>query len=270
MLSRTALEDLYRRYNRQAFVHPDPVELLYPYADLCDREVVALVAACLAYGRVGQILASARSVLDRLGSGPAAVLRRVSPRSLAGMFSRFRHRFTTGTDLTALLAGVGRALDRHGSLNACFLAGLDPADPTVVPALSSFVAEVAGRGSHLLPTPADGSACKRLNLFLRWRVRSDEVDPGGWEGVSPSQLVVPLDTHMARVARRLRLTQRKSVNMAMALQVTDAFRAVRPDDPVRYDFALTRLGIRSDIEEVGQIRTLGSGPRPSTGRGGAG
>jgi uncharacterized protein (TIGR02757 family) len=99
-----------------------------------------------------------------------------------------------------------------------------------------------------VPSPVGGSACKRLNLFLRWMVRQDGVDPGGWDNVPQSKLIVPVDTHMHRICLRLGLTTRKQANMATALEITEGFRALAPDDPVRYDFSLTRLGIRRDAD----------------------
>ena len=97
---------------------------------------------------------------------------------------------------------------------------------------------------------------KRLNLFLRWMVRRDDVDPGGWDSVSRGRLVVPLDTHLFRIARTLGFTDRKSADLAAALEITDRFREIAPDDPVRYDFALTRLGIRADLRD-GAVTLLG-------------
>ena len=111
----------------------------------------------------------------------------------------------------------------------------------------------------LLPSPSAGSACKRLNLFLRWMVRQDNVDPGGWDSVSPAKLIIPLDTHMHRIGRRLGLTPRRQADLRTAIEITEGFRGICPSDPVRYDFALTRLGIRRDegVEDFlsGALRT---------------
>ncbi len=96
---------------------------------------------------------------------------------------------------------------------------------------------------HLAPNPRAGSACKRWNLYLRWMVRSDRVDPGGWSRVSPALLVVPLDTHMHRVCREIGLTSRSAANLATALEITAGFRELCPSDPARYDFALTRVSM---------------------------
>lgn len=246
------LEELYEKYNRRRWVHPDPLEFLYQYEDPKDREVVGLIASSLAYGRVGQIKRSISSVLERMPS-PQRFLEKASRRDLVRVLEGFKHRFTTAKELELLLFGVKKALRRYGSLEACFLSGMNGED--ILPGLAYFVErifpETAGASFSLLPHPGRGSACKRLNLYLRWMVRKDGVDPGGWNGVGPSRLIVPLDTHMHRIGRLLGLTDRKQANLRTALEITEAFRMIAPEDPVRYDFCLTRLGIRTDIE--GQV-----------------
>ena len=259
-ISKEVLEELYVTYNRRELVHPDPLEFLYSYDDVRDREIVALVASYLAYGRVAQILGSVRRVLERM-PGPAEFVRGASPETLRTTLAGFKHRFTTGETLAALLSGARSAIERHGSLGACFGAGLSDGDETVLPALIAFVGELnSGADADNrppLPCPSDGSACKRLNLFLRWMVRRDDVDPGGWDHVPPSKLIVPLDTHMLRIGCALRLTQRKQADIRTAREVTAAFRAFAPADPVRYDFALTRLGIRHDADLDAFLRRYG-------------
>jgi uncharacterized protein (TIGR02757 family) len=245
------LEELYALYNRPQFIHPDPLEFLYDYGDVRDREIVGLVASALAYGRVAQILRSVRAVLDRIGS-PAAFVAERSPAQIRRELTGFKHRWTTGRDVARLLVGAKRAIDRYGSLEACFLAGLEDDHDTVLPALSRFVGVLTSAGrataSALLPDPARGSACKRLHLFLRWMVRRDEVDPGGWHAVPPAKLVVPLDAHMHTIARALRFTRRRQADRRTALEVTAAFRRINAADPVKYDFALTRVGIRTEMD----------------------
>lgn len=247
-----SLEALYGRYNRRQFVHPDPLEFLYHYDDPADREVVGLIAACLAYGRVAQILRSVSGVLDKLGARPARALRDSRPARMAASFSGFKHRFQTETELLALLGGMRESLRKYGSLEACFAQGLQADHENVVPALGRFVHELDPGGvcGHLLSDPARGSACKRLHLYLRWMARSDDVDPGGWDSVSPEMLLVPLDTHMHRIATALGAVSsgRKSADGKAAIEITEAFKRISPDDPVRYDFALTRLGIRDDTD----------------------
>jgi uncharacterized protein (TIGR02757 family) len=168
------------------------------------------------------------------------------------IFSGFRHRFTSDQKLCAMLFGMKEVLERHGSLQACFSAGLNDDDDTILPALSAFTRELTvcadDNLDHLVPSPTRGSACKRLNLFLRWMVRSDEVDPGGWKNVPATKLIVPVDTHMHKICHLLGFTTRKHADMHAATEITKAFRAIAPADPVRYDFSLTRLGIRKDAD----------------------
>jgi uncharacterized protein (TIGR02757 family) len=254
LLSRDNLDDLYARYNRREFVHPDPLAFLYGYGRERDREIVGLVASSLAYGRVAQIMKSIASVLERMGSSPFLFLMNASQEDLLSTFGEFRHRFTSGGDISFMLWSAREAIARHGSLHECFCAGLGQRDETVLPALSTFVKALRlaapGCRSGFLPSPDEGSACKRWNLFLRWMVRHDDVDPGGWTGVPPSRLIVPLDTHMHRIALGLGLTRRRQADGKTALEITRAFRKVAPEDPVRYDFVLTRMGIRKDMPKV--------------------
>lgn len=249
------LDALYAAYNRREYVHPDPLEFLYRYEATEDVEIAGLVSACLAYGRVTQILADVERVLGFMGRSPRAYLERTSESGIRDACAGFVHRFTAESEMAGLLLSIKRTVGRHGTLEKLFAAGQDRRDETVFPALARFSAELrelaagepGGAGCpSLLPAPDRGSACKRLNLFLRWMVRRDAVDPGPWRVASPARLVVPLDVHMHRISRSLGLTRRAQADARTALEITRAFRDIRPRDPVRYDFALTRTGIRKD------------------------
>lgn len=253
-LDRRKLERLYLKYNDRRFITSDPVEFVHRYDNSRDRELVALIASSLAFGNVKQIKASVARVLEILGAGPADRVAASSPSDLEFDFREFRHRWITGKDMASLFAGVREAIKEYGSLGELFYAKLDRSDPDVGPAAGRFARTLfdmsGGYRQCLLPSPESGSACKRLNLFLRWMVRSDAVDPGGWSGVPPAMLIVPLDTHMHRIAARLGLTKRHAADLRAAREVTAAFGEISPEDPVKYDFALTRLGIlRSETEE---------------------
>lgn len=247
-VSRDWFERLYETYHKRERVHPDPLEFLYGYPDGRDREIVAFVAASLAFGRVGQILKAVGDVLDRIGTGPRQFVEEVDPADFGQVFQSFRYRYVTGAEMASLFRALREVLREYGSLNTCFLEGCPGNAETVGPSLDPFIERLAshagpGGMGFLLPLPGRKSACKRLNLFLRWMVREDDVDPGGWKGISPQHLLVPLDTHMHRLCRRLGITARKDGSMATALEITRFFRDMVPGDPVRYDFALTRLGM---------------------------
>ncbi|MFP4481392.1 MAG: TIGR02757 family protein [Thermovirgaceae bacterium] len=249
------LEELYSRFNHREYVHPDPVALLYGFEDVREREIAALVAASLAYGRAAQIMKSAGMVLDALGPSPRKFVLNSSDEDLLARLRSFRHRFTSGEDIAGLLSGIRRTLSLYGTLENCLREGLKEDGVSPARALEFFRKELrsdihpSASGGTLLPDPSKNSACKRLHLFLKWMVRSDEVDPGGWTVLDPSDLLVPLDTHMFSIARALGMTSRKGADFRVVIEVTRAFSTICPEDPLRYDFVLTRFGIRPDLDK---------------------
>ncbi len=245
--NKVSLEYIYFKYNRREFVHPDPLEFLYHYDNPGDREIAGLVAASLAYGRVAQILKSVGSALAEMGRSPSDFLSQASDSTLQKKYAVFKHRFTTGEELALTLAGARDAIRFHGSLKNCFISHYKSNHDTLLEALDGFAGEITSRlggRCYLLPAPCGGSACKRMNLFLRWMVRKDEVDPGDWSDALPaSKLVMPLDAHMWRIANEYGLTRRKQVDIVSAIEITKEFRKIALEDPVKYDFSLTRPGI---------------------------
>ncbi len=255
--TKALLERLYARYNHRAFVPPDPLQFVYRYSEARDMEIAAFLAASLAYGRVRHIERSLTQLFDRMDNAPYEFTSRCNERSRAALRS-FRHRFTAGDDLSDLLSLFRRVLDDHGSLEAFFAKGCRDEDATVLPALSAFCESLCRmytqthRGpvpaglSYLLADPSRGSASKRLHLFLRWMVRDDEVDTGLWKSVDRAKLIVPVDVHMGRLCRILGLHGDKTASLRTALKITQSFAKMEPGDPVKYDFALSRIGIRED------------------------
>ena len=251
-----ALDRLYASFNYPDSAR-DPIQIVCRYPKLADREVVAFLAAGLAFGRVASVMASIESVCAAIGAAPATFVRDFDPSRDGTELRTLVHRWTRGDDLVALIWTLRQLIERDGSLERSFADGLDPSAPDVEQALEAFAQRARavdlrhayGRrprrpGSHyFFSRPSTGSACKRLNLFLRWMVRRDAIDPGGWTSVPSRQLVVPLDTHTIRVGKCLRLTKRASPGWKMASEITAALRAFDPDDPVRYDFALCHLSM---------------------------
>lgn len=257
------LDRFQRAFDAASRLAADPVEFPRRYADPGDAEVAGLVAACLAYGRADVFKPRVESILSAAGPSPAAFAARLARWPDATPFRGFRYRFNQPEDVAALVAAAGWIRERHGSLGERFAALLAAAEgkgeaQPLRSALARLAAEIreapparallARRGPrglrHLCPDPAAGGAAKRWNLYLRWMVRGpDGVDLGLWRGVAPSRLVVPLDTHVARVARRLGLTRRRDLSWRTAEEITAGLRAVDPDDPVRFDFALCHLGM---------------------------
>ncbi len=251
-----------------SYLHTDPVSLLHRYRDHVDCEVAGLVTASLAYGGAGQIIRSAGDALDRLGPHPGRRARNLGETEATALFHGFVHRWTRGEDLAALVMAVSRAIRSHGSLGEFVRSLNNPAEPDIGGLLARFAAGLASFAppyppgqsprrttitSHRarVPSPSDGSACKRPVLFFRWMVRGpDGIDLGLWPWIGAHRLVIPLDRHAARIARAIGLTRCVTPDWRMVLDVTASLRRFDPVDPVRYDFALVRPGITRACAEA--------------------
>ena len=254
------LETLYSSWGPETSAF-DPIRFPRSYARAEDQEVAAWIASAFAYGRVETILENVGRLLAPLGSRPADSLaaipdfRRFAREELRG----FRHRFHGAGDAAALLFVIARAREEAGSLRAFFEREMRPEDPDVGGLLMRVVARVlsfdfrpvvgtrtlASRSPvrFFFPNPAEGSACKRWNLMLRWMARRDALDLGLWPGVPTDRLIIPTDTHIHLVSRRLGLTARRSADWRTAREITSRLKRFDPFDPVRYDYALCRIGI---------------------------
>jgi len=254
---RAPLDGLYRSFDHTDSA-TDPIHIVrrFPRAD--DREIVGFCAAGLAFGRVASVLHSIESLLGVMGPHPAAFVRAFNPVLDSARIEPLVHRWIRGRDLVALLLVLQRMLNESGSIETFFLQGDDPSAPDIGPALDSFSIRALRtdlRGAYgrrvpkragvcyFFPRPSAGSACKRLNLFLRWMVRKDAIDLGVWRKVAPARLIVPLDTHVIRLGQCLRLTRYISPGWKMAAEITASLRALDPKDPVRYDFSLCHVGM---------------------------
>ena len=252
-----ALDRLYEDFNAPDSA-ADPIQIVRRYDRPDDREVVGLVAASLAFGRVSSVLQSINRMTAVMGPQPADYVRRLDCGRDGPSFASIVHRWTGGDDLVALLWIARQMIDRSGSIEGFFLEGYDPAADDVESAIESFstramaldLKSVYGQTRrrtgvcYFFPRPSTGSACKRMNLYLRWMVRRDALDLGVWSRVSPSKLIVPLDTHVIRVGRELRLTRYASPGWRMARDITGSLRRLEPSDPVKYDYSLCHLGMK--------------------------
>ena len=251
-----SLDALYGDFNREDSAS-DPVHKVRPFPDPADREIAGFCAAALAFGRVASVLNSIDTLFAIMGARPAHYVRAFDPGQPHPELRAMVHRWTRGVDLAALLWILRQMLERSGSIEAFFAAGDAPGAEDVSAALDSFskralaldIRRAYGRVPKrpgvcfFFPRPSAGSACKRLNLFLRWMVRRDEVDLGVWTRVPPSRLIVPLDTHVIRLGRCLRLTRYVSPGWKMAADITAALRRLDAVDPVRFDFSLCHIGM---------------------------
>ena len=268
-LLKAHLDALALSYDYPRHVARDPLQFVIRYPDAADAEVAAFVASALAYGIVGRVLHDVENALARMGPSPALFVRGFDPHGHPekAVFQGFLHRMTGEDEMRALCHALGSALREDGSVEARFARFHSSGAATVREGLEGLVttmrrdmeqvvlpgipAEESKRRSRrirfLLPCPSEGSACKRLNLVLRWMVRRQEgVDLGLWTAARPAQLILPLDAHTVRLSQYLGLTRLTAPNWRMAEEITAALRSLDPEDPVKYDFALCHLGISGD------------------------
>ena len=253
------LDKLYAAFDLK-FLSPDPLEFVHQFEKPEDQELVGLVASSLAYGRVERILISVRTVLELMGNQPYRFIVNFNPQKDAKVFDGFVHRFNSGKDIACLIYFAQQMIEKSGSVGSFFLKGYQPEDVNIKNSLISFSerallldsSPIYGKeklSQHagvrfFFPSPNNGSPCKRLNLYLRWMVRrGDKLDFGLWKNIPPDKLIIPLDTHIARISQNIGLTKRKNPDWKMAEEITDNLKKLDPNDPVKYDFALCRLGI---------------------------
>jgi len=253
------LDDLYRTYHIN-YISTDPIRSVHQFSDPRDQEVVGLIASSLAYGQVAQIQKSIETVLEAMEHRPYDFIISFDPLK-NNILSRFKHRFTTGEDIRCLLFLIKQMFLKEGSIEGFYMKGYSSNDEDIRASLETFVKRalsidyplgVMPKGVfYLIPSPEKGSACKRLNLFLRWMIRSDKLDLGLWKNVPASKLIIPLDTHIARLSRYIGLSERATQNWLMAKEITENLKTLDPHDPVKYDFALSRLGILEECKKAG-------------------
>lgn len=253
-------EQLHRHLNQfleQApvsdWLNTDPIQFPRRYTQIQQREVVAIFAALLAYGRVGLIARAMEDVLKRMGPDLHLSITNDSPANARERFSGFVYRLTTGSDLARLWLGLGDIIRTHGSIGQALMVWHDDSNTDFRPLLSQLrnavmtaTPEFEERKGfrHFLSDPMGGSAVKRYCMLMRWMVRGpDEVDLGHWAQLGTERLVLPLDTHVHRIARNLGLTSRATADWKTAAEITEALRQLDPVDPARFDFALAHLGI---------------------------
>jgi uncharacterized protein (TIGR02757 family) len=268
------LDQWVAQYKTPAFIPNDPIQFPHRFRETPQTcEWIGLLAALFSYGRRDKILETVDWMLTQMGPDPEAFLGSFRKKTDTGRFAGFVYRFNREGDILALLERFQRIYQEYGSIEAFFIESAKTAgsDTSLQARLGAFMEALIDLGDppspglkFLLAHPARGGACKRLHMYLRWMVRQDEdpasrVDFGLWErGLSPGQLLMPLDTHVAQMARQLGLTNRNANDWQTAEEITAVFRRFCPSDPVRYDFAL--FGYNSDAETRALRKALATDP----------
>lgn len=254
MLLKQKLEYHYKAFDRTK-LEPDPLQFLHLFVDEKDIEIVGLLASIFAYGNVKQIENTLKRLLKFFEDKPYLFIKNFSAVNDAKKLSGIKHRFYTEDDIIKLFFVLSKEIKEYRSIKNIFLKGYNFSDKNVKNGISNFskhflnsffqsFGKITNGIKFMFPLPEKGSACKRMNLFLRWMVRNDELDFGLWNEIPTTKLVIPVDTHIARICKSLKLTKRKNVSWQMAEEITQNLKKFEEHDPVKYDFAICHIGIR--------------------------
>ncbi len=241
------LDRLYNKYNRVEFIHPDPFEFVLRYSEKSDQEVVGLIASSFAVGNVFQILKFLESVFSKMGMSPSSYLLNSSEIKINSDFSGFYYRYYKDYHIIEFLLNIKRVLCTSGSIEL-WVNSLTNDDEETYYNLFRRMSGDFNLSSALIPKSNGNSAFKRLALYFRWMVREDEIDLGLWKSLTPEKLIIPLDIHMTNISKILGFTKTSVNSVKNALTITGEFKKLSPEDPVKWDFALSRLGIHPDLD----------------------
>jgi uncharacterized protein (TIGR02757 family) len=254
---KTTLDRFYEDFDFAGTILRDPIELPLSYSALRDKEIAGFIAAAFAYGNVKLFKPVEKMLLSRMGASPFDFIVDFDIKSQRKLFGGIKYRFNENDDIVALFFLLHEVLRKHGSIEAAFKRHYREDDTDIGKALAGLIDDMITvdtspvYGSNIkpsgllqfIPSPRKGSACKRMNLYLRWMIRDRDIDFGIWKGIPKNKLVIPLDTHISRISKCLGLTNRKSQDWKMAVEITEALMKLDPEDPLKYDFALCHQGI---------------------------
>jgi len=241
------------KYFDASQIHPDPLEFPHNYTNWYDIEISSFISSVFAYGNVKQIIKTLDKIHSVMDKSPYEFVSNYSANNKNFPLD-LKHRFFTRSDIHTLFLVLDKIYNSYGSIKYFFLLYYFPKEKNLKSTLSFFSNNLLSLAAHyseitngirfMFPDPLKGSACKRMNLFLRWMIRKDELDFGLWEEIPPEKLVIPVDTHVAKICQQLKLTKRKNVSWNMAEEITENLKKFDKNDPVKYDFAICHIGMR--------------------------
>ena len=242
------------KYFDKSKISPDPLEFPHRYKDPRDIEISAFISSIFAYGNIKQIIKSLNTVHNVMENQPFNFVLNFSYDEDKEKFKNIKHRFYTDGDIAVLFFILNKVYEVYGSLKYLFLLYYFDSDKNLKNTISFFSnnlldigaskAKISGGLKFMFPDPFKKSACKRINLFLRWMVRKDELDFGLWKEIPTDKIIIPVDTHVARICRELNLTKQKNISWKMAEEITEKLKLFDREDPVKYDFAICHIGMR--------------------------
>lgn len=255
MKNKKLILDIFKKYHKSKYLEIDPLIIVHRYSEKSQIEMVGLLAASLAYGRVDIIIRSIEKVLFISGNNLKDFTINTSYSHKKRKLANFKHRFNDGEDIALLLESIKLIYKKFGSLEELFYHSFSKSNGTLKDSMENFCSTFLNTANkihgsnkksfaYFFPKPSKGSGCKRLNMYFRWMIRkSDDIDFGIWEKADPSILIIPVDVHVARVGKLFNLTNRKNSDWKTAEEITASLRKLDIKDPVKFDFSLCRFGM---------------------------
>jgi len=246
------LDQKVKQYNQKSFIEKDPICIPHLFQKQQDIEIAAFFAAIFAWGNRTTIINKSKELMQKMDNAPHVFCLTHQPKDLKRLFG-FKHRTFNDTDLLYCITFLKTHYQNNDSLETAFFKDYQTGKriKNIEEALQNFqsyfmsMEDAPQRTRKHISSPAAGSTCKRLNMFLRWMIRKDHtgVDFGIWKSIAPSELIIPIDVHVARIARTLGILNRPQTDWQAALELTEYCRTLDSKDPVKYDFALFSLGV---------------------------
>lgn len=240
-ITKDFLEKIYKKYTKKEFIKTDPIIFPHRFVNDLDIEISCLISSSLAYGNIKSIMKTLDKIFSTI-QNPYHYIKNTTTAKIKKDFSKIKHRFTTGKELSNFIIRIKKLYNESKSIKKLFLEHYIPNNP-ISQSYKTFLKKYFSGFPTLIPDPDKVSAMKRFNMFLRWVVRKDDIDFGIWSEIKKSDLIYPLDTHIHHFTLSYGITSRKDNSLKTALEVTNFFKKINPDDPVKYDFALSRIGI---------------------------
>lgn len=255
------LDNLYNEFEFEDRIAYDPIEFPHKFSYDADKEIAGFIAASFAYGRIDLFKPIIKKILTVMGNSPYDFLLNFNMSKHKNLFVDIKYRFSNNNDILSFIFILHKIILSFQRLENLFKKNYSIHDPNIENALKGFIKAFEILNSEIIhqysdgfsfffPNPERGSSCKRLNLFLRWMIRDRDIDLGVWKGIPKNKLVIPLDTHIARISRCLGFTKRKSTDWKMAVEITESLKIFDPEDPLKYDFALCHQGVTKLCSEM--------------------
>lgn len=251
MNTKLYLDELVKKYETKDFIKDDPIQFPHRFSQKDDIEIAGFLASIFAYGKRELFIKKLNILFEIMNNSPHNYILNFTREKRE--LENFDYRFSIGIDLEQIILILKQLYTSGESLESLFKYGWEQSQN--IQTMQQIVVDyfyaritlpISNGFFHLLPNPSKNSACKRINMFLRWMVRDGQVDLGVWKFLPKSELLIPLDTHVAKISREINLLERKQNDYNAVIELTNKLKEFSPEDPTKYDFAMFGFGVNTN------------------------